>query len=409
MSKWVVALSAVSMGGGLSACGDDASPPSSASSTGSSSGPVTTLTPTEGGTQPVDTSATTQVAETGIDGTATTSSESSSGTVGPGSNSSGEMGSSSSGGDAAPSVQSTTPADFESGVEPTTDIAIEFSEPMDAATVTTTTAGTLCVGAIQVSADAFTTCVPMMGEPTTRDDQVFVVQPQLALSAATTYQVRVLPTATDAGGTPLAAEFTTGNGFAIRYFDTIVIDGVNDFSVAETFPTSTVGHSGYVAWDDDYIYLGLDSPDVAAASGEVWWVVYVGGPQGSGEGVTYNTQSPALPFDARWHLRWRTDGTFASALTWSGVAWEDAAFTIGADDVASTGEFVEMRVSRLDVGLPAYLDLHMGLLREEALNEASWGAVPEGSYVDGYDPDYAQFFQFDLASSLLPTDVMPSP
>ncbi len=406
MRESVVLLWAGLFAAAASGCGDDGGGAATPSTTGST-GPVTTFTPTSGATEPIDPSASpTDSSGPAVDSTdapqTDTGDDTTTTTGDPGS-------SSSSGGDAAPSVQQTDPADFESGVEPGVPVMVEFSEPMDPATVTTNTRATNCSGTLQLSADGFATCVQMMAAPTSADGIGFSVEPAVPLDSATTYQIRVLATVTDASGTPMDADFTTGTGFSIRYFHTIAIDGNNDFSIGETFASSTAGHTGYVAWDDDFVYLGLDSPDLLVDTDQVWWVAYVGGLMGSAQGVTYNTQSPMLPFDARWHLRWRTDGTFASALTWTGAAWVDAAFPIEATDTAVAGTFVEMRVSRLDIGSPDYLDLHLGLLREEALNEASWAAVPQGSHVDGYDPDFGQFHQFDLASSLLPADVLPLP
>lgn len=333
-------------------------------------------------------------AETSLDGTTSAGPDDSSSSDG------------SSGGDAAPSVQSTSPAELMSGVPADTAIEIEFSEPMDPATITTDIGGR-CSGSVQVSADAFVTCVAMTGTPATGDDQSFTVTPAAPLSSATPYQIRVLASATDAAGTPMAADFTTATGFIVRYFHSVVIDGVDDFDAVETLPTSTMGHTARVAWDDAYLYLGMLSPDVATGSDQVWLVAYVGGPAGTSQGATYNTQSPALPFDARWHLRWRTDGGFWGAQEWTGAVWQDDAFVIPPGDVASSGDFVELRVPWTELGDPAYLDLHLGLLREESFNEWSWAAVPEASYVEGYDPDYAQFFQFDLAGSTTPADTPP--
>jgi hypothetical protein len=49
----------------------------------------------------------------------------------------------------------------------------------------------------------------------------------------------------------------------------------------------------------------------------------------------------------------------------------------------------------------------LGMLREQNLDEASWAAVPDGSYVDGYGPDYAQYFEFDRLGATLPVDHVP--
>ncbi|MEM9462307.1 MAG: Ig-like domain-containing protein [Myxococcota bacterium] len=310
-------------------------------------------------------------------------------------------------GDRAPSVQSTTPGDLESGVPASTSIEVEFSEPVDPATVTTNTADKGCTGSLQVSLDGFATCVPMMGAPVTSDGQTFAVTPAEPLPSVATVQIRVLASVTDAGGTPMDADFTTGTGFFVRYFHTIVIDGVNDFEAEELLPTSTLGHTGYVAYDDTYLYVGMDSPDLASDSDLVWMVAYLGGPMGTSTGLGYNTQEPILPFNARWHLRWRADDMFGDVLEWGAGAWQDAPFTVGAADVAWSDSFIELRVARVDVGDPAYFDLHLCLLREEILNEASWAAVPSTSFKDGYDPDYTQFFQFNPSGSTVPADSIP--
>jgi hypothetical protein len=219
----------------------------------------------------------------------------------------------------------------------------------------------------------------------------------------------VLPQVTDAGGTAMQQAFTTANGFAIRYTHTVVIDGVNDFLPEETFTSSTVGHVGYVAWDDTYLYLGMNSPDLAADSPLVWLVAYLGGAAGTTAGVTYNTQQPQLGFDARWHLHWRASDDLGGALEWTGMSWVDPGFgpAANSDDAGSSGTFVELRVALADLGDPASLDLHLGMLREENLNEASWAAVPSSSYVDGYDPDYTKHYAFDLLGSTWPNDYVP--
>lgn len=390
----------------LAGCGDDGGRPalettgtSSSVAGSSSSGLITTFDPTT--VEPGGSSSTTD--DPPLDGSGSTATEGS----GSGTAETTEDPTDGTTGDQAPTVQSTTPSDLESGVPASTSIEVEFSESMDPATVTTNTADEGCTGSLQISRDGFATCVPMMGAPTTSDGQTFAVTPAEPLPSVATVQIRVLASVTDAGGTPMDADFTTGTGFFVRYFHTIVIDGVNDFEATELLPTSTPGHTGYVAYDDTYLYLGMDSPDLAADSDLVWMVAYLGGPMGTTTGLGYNTQEPVLPFNARWHLRWRADDTFGGVLEWGGGEWLDAPFTVGMADVAWDGSFMELRVARVDVGAPAYFDLHLCLLREEILNEASWAAVPSTSFKDGYDPDYAQFFQFNPAGSTVPADTMP--
>lgn len=347
---------------------------------------------------------------TGTDSGATDGDGSSSDTTGEPGTSSDSTGpgddSTSTGVDAeAPTVDATTPMDLQSGVWAGSVVQITFSEPMDVATVTTNVGQTNCNGSLQLSADGFATCVSMEGDPFTSDDTSFSISPEGLLDSHTTYAIRVQPTVTDVAGNPMAAAFETATGFTSSYYRTIVIDGVNDFTADETLGTTTAGHTAYVAWDDDYAYFGFDSPDVGSGNADVWTVAYLGGPMGTAQGVTYNTQAPALPFSARWHVRWRADNAFTGALEWDGMDWVEPPWTVG--DVFATGDFVEFRVALIDLGVPMYLDTVMGLLRETPLDEASWAGMPGGTYVDGYDPDFGMFLQFDLTGSTVPAAYVP--
>jgi hypothetical protein len=309
----------------------------------------------------------------------------------------------------APFVLATTPGDLATGVAPDTSVSISFSAVMDAATLTTNTADEACSGTLQVSLDDFQSCVPMAAAPTSDDEQTFTVTPATPLASATEYQIRVLASVTDAEGTAMAEDFTTDAGFAIRYFHTIEIDGINDFAADETFLSSTLGHVGYIAWDADYLYLGMNSPDLAGNDPQTWFVAYLGGVPGSDAGVLYNTQQPLLPFDARWHLRWKASDDFGGALEWTGASWLDPGFgpIAGSDDVASSGSFVELRVAWAELDAPELIEVHLGMLREQEFAEASWAAVPAGSHVDSYDPDYGSYYQFDRHGSTVPGDHEP--
>lgn len=403
--RWVLGASL-----GLGGCsqGDEPrlDPTSDGSSTGSdSTGQVTTFQPTTTVDPSVTVSATQGTSDDGLDTSDTgTGTDGSTETVGTTATEGTTTESTT--GDTPPSVQAVSPADLATGVAPATEIAVTFDEAMDPASLTTNTADEACTGALQLSADGFASCVRMAAAPTTGDDLTFTVSPLAPLASATTYQLRVLGDVTDAGGTPMGADFTTAAGFTVRYFHTIVLDGVNDFTADETFASSTMGHTGYVAWDDAYLYLGMSNAELGGSSNQVWMVGYLGGPMGSTTGVQYNTQQPLLPFEARFHVRWRASDDFGGALEWTGAAWSNPGFgpTAGSDDVAFGGSFVEMRVAWSDLQSPTVLPLHLGMLREQAFNEASWSAVPAGSYVDGYDPDYGQHFEFDVLGSTRPVD-----
>ena len=377
---------------------------------------LTTLDPTTGGVPPeTDSGDTLGVDDSGTSGVTTgTTSDATTQTTESASSSSGDddssSSSSSSSGEEAPAVDSTTPFDLQSGVAPGSIVSVTFTEVMDPDTITSNVADTTCSGTLQISADDFATCLRVTAAPSSADDETFTVVPSDLLASSSTYQIRVLGSVTDAGGTPMGDDFVTATGFITQYFHAIAIDGANDFLVGETFATSTgTDHTGYVAWDASYLTIGLDSPDVGAGDAGVWFVAYIGGDDGTTDGVLYNTQQPALPFEAQYHVRWRADATFTGALEWDGASWIEPAWTINPGDVLHAGQFVELRVSMIDIGTPDYLRVHLGLLRETAFDEASWAAVPEASYADGYDPDYAQYFEFDLAGSTLPADYAPLP
>lgn len=313
-----------------------------------------------------------------------------------------------SGGDLAPFVIDVGPSDGLLGVAKASNVTITFSEAMDGATLTTNTADTSCTGSVQVSADDFATCVRMTAQPSSNDDLTFTLDPLAPLASAATYRVRVLASASDMQGTPLDADFESA-GFTVRYYHTITIDGTNDFTADETFTSSTLGHVGYVAWDETYLYLGMGSPDLQGNSTQVFWVAYLGGMPSSNAGVTYNTQQPQLPFGAHVHLRYKASDDFGGGLQWNGNAWVGAGFgpVVGSNDVAAAGSFFETRVAWANLGNPDALELHMGMLREQAFNEASWAAIPSNSYVDAYDPNYAHYFEFDVIGSTLPNDHAP--
>lgn len=309
-----------------------------------------------------------------------------------------------------PAVDSISPVEFASGVDPRPEVAVTFTQAMDPRSLSTTTDDETCSGTLQLSADDFATCVPMESAPATDDALTFRVTPAQSMLSATAYRVRVLGSVTSERGVQMGRDYTADAGFTTRYFHTIEIDGVNDFAPSEALPTSTGDpHVGYIAWDDTTVTFALSSPDVAASNGQVWWVVYLGGSDGTNDGATYNTQQPTIPFEAQTHLRWRTDAAFTGVLQWDGATWSEPEWTINPGDVFHTEAFVELRVARAELGDPDVLPVHMGLLRETVLDEASWAAVPSDSYVDGYDPDFTAYFEFDLNGSTLPGQYATSP
>lgn len=306
-----------------------------------------------------------------------------------------------------PTVVGVTPADGATGIAVDAPVLVGFSAVMDPSTITADTGD--CSGTIQLSTDDFATCVPLLAKvDALRGDTSFRVYAEDGFESAQTVAVRVTTDAQATDGAPLAAEYTSG-GFVSRYFHAIEIDGVDDWNGDEGLATSTEGHVAHVAWDETHVYVGIRSPDVAIANSSVWFVVYFGGDGGTTDGVLYNTQQPALPFDARWHLRWRADNIYTDVLEYEAGAWSPGGWMIADGDVYRSGDLLEMRVARSDLGDPNQLDMHLGVLREAMLDEASWAACPDTSYVDGLDPDYTAYWSFDLSGSDAPGAHAPLP
>ncbi len=192
------------------------------------------------------------------------------------------------------------------------------------------------------------------------------------------------------------------DGMPATYAHTVLIDGSNDFDVAETFTTSSSGYTSYVAWDADYLYLAIQGADIASADATRFVLIYLGTASGSMAGVPYNTQEPALPFSANYHLRWKADNTFTNAMNWDGNAWVDAGWDF-SDDVVQQGDFLEFRIPRSDIGSPARVSLYIGMINETNGVESSFAALPADSLSDGYDPDYTKYYDFDLQGTASPT------
>ncbi|HMR77503.1 MAG TPA: Ig-like domain-containing protein, partial [Polyangiaceae bacterium] len=301
-----------------------------------------------------------------------------------------------------PVVVSITPADSASGVATLPSIVVTFSEAMQPASLTASTTGTSCSGSLQLSADGFSTCVPLAGAPTpSAANTVFAVAPAIGLQSLGKYQLRVTTAAKDASGNPLSADHTQPAAWTVRYHHSIVIDGNNDFTADETLSTSTTGYTAYAAWDDTFFYAGLKGPDVSSASATKFWVCYLGSTAGTTTGVSYNTQQPGLPFAAKWHVRWKSDNTFTDALVF-GSAWGPASWSF-AGDILQKNDYVEMRVGWTDFAETiTTLKFATYMLNEQGSSEFSYAAAPAAAFTDSYDADVAKYFAFDPAASVTP-------
>ena len=86
---------------------------------------------------------------------------------------------------------------------------------MNPSTVDVNFVDTSCRGAIQVSADDFTTCIPMKSAPSvSNDNKTYTVTPYFLLTANTRYRIAVLRTyARDSVGNYMYYSHLSTNGF----------------------------------------------------------------------------------------------------------------------------------------------------------------------------------------------------
>ena len=201
---------------------------------------------------------------------------------------------------------------------------------------------------------------------------------------------------------------------AVPYGHTIVIDGINDFTAAETFATSTAGYTLYVAWDTTYVYVGTRGSDVqSTATMNKWWLLYLAGDAptastASTGGLTYNTQTPALPFPAAWHVRWKTTNDYTDAKSWVGGAWTASNLSFASNVFRGSGnDFVEMRIARSVLGNPATVRLVSAFINEAGGSEGTFAGAPSTAFADGYNPAYTKAYVFTLASNPLGASLVP--
>jgi hypothetical protein len=191
------------------------------------------------------------------------------------------------------------------------------------------------------------------------------------------------------------------------YRHTITIDGVNDFTSDETFATSSSGYTAYLTWDNTYLYVGMQGSDIGANSPYKWVLVYVDGSPGTMSGLAYNTQQPQLPFAAKYHLRWCTDGYY-NAMSSDGTSWNS--LPPGSEGFCSrSGSFLEWQIPLATIGNPSQFDIHVSMLNDSSGFEWSYAGVPATSFVDSYNPNYTKYYHFDMTNSSVPNASSPIP
>jgi len=211
-----------------------------------------------------------------------------------------------------------------------------------------------------------------------------------------------------AGGTTTTTTTTSGG----VYQHTITIDGTNDFVIGdERFASTSSGYYGYYAWDATYLYVGAQGTDIGggADAPSKWLLIYIGGTPGTTTGVKYGAGAisiqPTLPFPARYHVQWRTDGGATLASQWSGSTW---GFVTFGGNVSRQGTYVELRIPLADIGNPTTLDVHLSMVNEKSGSEWTYSGVPSTSFADGQNPNsYAHYYSFDLSGLGKPTSYAP--
>jgi len=164
------------------------------------------------------------------------------------------------------------------------------------------------------------------------------------------------------------------------YAHVIEIDGVNDFATVDALTTKD-GDAAFVSWDrHGYIYVGMQGAAIGSDTNYV--SVYLSGSGGVTTGLdTGVVSSPSeLPFTAKYHVRWRTDGGDTRVRLFNGTAWVDASFQLTDGEIARGGtgasSFVEFRLPRSAFG--DVVDIAGTLWKDGTID--AWPAL-DGRYV----------------------------
>ncbi len=199
-------------------------------------------------------------------------------------------------------------------------------------------------------------------------------------------------------------------GQSAAYDHTIAIDGDGtDWRQEEAFDTTSGIGQTWVSWDAGSLYLGLQHPDIATGGPEHWSVIYLGtAAPGTTTGITHNTQSPDLPVRASHAIRRKADGSFDGLLAWDGAAWVETPNWLGTQGSASAegGDLLELAIPRQLLGGDR-VQVITSFVFEGGGFESTFAGTPADSFADGYDPDFASFLDFNLASSDSPVAQNP--
>ena len=193
------------------------------------------------------------------------------------------------------------------------------------------------------------------------------------------------------------------------YRHVIAVDGVDDFSNAELFATTSASFTARVTWDDANLYIGYAGPDLSTSTGDAdkkWLFVYLDTTSGGeAQSEQYNTQRALFPsgFAADFYARYKVDGTFTTLEHADNGDWTTAT---PAPTTATSGSFAEIAIPLTSIGANTTLDLVTYMINEKNLAEGTFAGLYEGNFVDGYSTQMqlSAFLHVDFTSGSAPND-----
>ena len=202
---------------------------------------------------------------------------------------------------------------------------------------------------------------------------------------------------------------------AQAYSHAIVIDGVDDFTAAEQFATTSNAFTARGTWDAFTLYIGYFGPDLDPAAADAktkWMFAYIdidpGGATGAIESLTYNTQKAKFPagFGAEFYARWKCDGTFHTLEQFAGgTTWTTTAVTPPA---GQSGRFVELAIPRSALGAtpPSTIGIVTWMINEKPGVEGTFAGLYADNFTNGYGAplQLSEYLRVDFASVHVPND-----
>lgn len=194
-------------------------------------------------------------------------------------------------------------------------------------------------------------------------------------------------------------------------FQTITIDGTNDFTAEAELPAGG-GGVWFVEHDADKVYFGTFAKGLGSGSSTEFVWVYIdtnpGGATGSTLGVVYNTQEPVLPFEADFHFRWKADNSYTNMLDYNDGSWTSD--NLGADNFGiaafQDGDYLEFSIPLASLGNPTTIRWVGAMINEQGGAESTYFQTPDVN-PGGYDSDFTSFHTRTVAASSTPVPALP--